>query len=247
MTRSVRQRYGLWWVKPPISHNIGQRYGDREIVARWSKKPKVLSHTCQKDRIIMFGGRAAKMGKISWKETFGIIGVKVRSLSRSKFWKFDPLSHLERTKYNFWSHASQKDRIIIFGCGAPKIGKNSWKKTFGPQASGSGVKCPFQVKNLKIWPVLDALWAKILIRSFGPWCDQVGPIQEFWAEESISLRSFTPVVHKVLHSVFYPFWNAPRTKILIRLFWPWCGEIGQIRKFWSGESISLLELYASGA
>ncbi len=55
---------------------------------------------------------APNMGKKSWRETFGTIGVKVRSLSRSKFWKFDPWSHLKRTEPTFWSHAGQKRHLV---------------------------------------------------------------------------------------------------------------------------------------
>ncbi len=50
----------------------------------------------------VFGRRGTKMGKKSWRETFGTIDVKVRSLSRSKFWEFD---------------APQKDRIhVLVAC-----------------------------------------------------------------------------------------------------------------------------------
>ncbi len=145
---------------PPISRTIGRKYRDRKRVARWSKGPSpgfgrtlvnstIWSHAGQKDRIIIFGGRAAKMGKKSWRETFSTIGVKVCSISWSKFWKFDPLLHLERTKHKFWLQAGQKDRIVIFGHGAAKMGKKSWRKTFGT----TGVK--FRNKILspswKIW------------------------------------------------------------------------------------------------
>ncbi len=48
------------------------------------------SHDGQKNRIVILGRGAPKISKKSWREIFGTIDVKVRSLSRSKFRKFDP-------------------------------------------------------------------------------------------------------------------------------------------------------------
>ncbi len=48
--------------------------------------------------LLILGHRALKMCKKSWRESFGISSVKVRSLSRSKFWEFE---------------APQKDRTHI--------------------------------------------------------------------------------------------------------------------------------------
>ncbi len=93
-----------------ISHTTGQKYQDREIIARRSKgsnpsfgstpvKSTIWSQGDQKDRFVIFAHGALKMGKKSWRETFGTIGVKVWSLSRSKFRKFDPWSHHKRTEH----------------------------------------------------------------------------------------------------------------------------------------------------
>ncbi len=76
------------------------------LVAQRSKKPNIdfgrtpvkstiWSHNGQKDRFVISGLGQPKRGKNSWRETFGTIGVKVRSLTRSKFWKFDSWSHLK--------------------------------------------------------------------------------------------------------------------------------------------------------
>ncbi len=37
----------------------------------------------------------------------------------------------KKTEHRFWSHASQKDRFVIFGCGAAKMGKKSGRETIG--------------------------------------------------------------------------------------------------------------------
>ncbi len=60
------------------------------------------SHNGQKDRFVISDHRAPKRGKKSWRETFGTIGVKVRSLSKSEFRKFDLWSHLKMTEPRFW-------------------------------------------------------------------------------------------------------------------------------------------------
>ncbi len=61
-----------------------------------------------------------KMGKKSWRDTFGTIDIKVRSLSRSKFWEFDP-----------WSPAPQKDRthVLVAHQSKAPIGRTMVKKT----------------------------------------------------------------------------------------------------------------------
>ncbi len=60
----------------PIYCNTGQKYRDRKIIAQWSKGPKpglgctlvksiIWSHDGQKDRFVIFGRGAPKMGKNS--------------------------------------------------------------------------------------------------------------------------------------------------------------------------------------
>ncbi len=44
---------------------------------------------------------------------------------------------------------------------------------------------------------------------------------------------------KVSPQDFLPVWAAPLPKIPIRSFWQWCDQMGEIRGFWPGESISL--------
>ncbi len=95
---------------PSISRTMGQKYRDREIVSR--RSPMFWSHTGQKDRFIIFSRGASKSGKKSRRETFGTIGVTVRSFFRSKFRKFDPWSHLKRTEPSFWLHAGQKHHLV---------------------------------------------------------------------------------------------------------------------------------------
>ncbi len=57
--------------------------------------------------------------------------VKVQSLSVSKFQKIYPWPHHKRTEPRFWSHDCQKDRFIIFGRRAPRMGNKSWRETIG--------------------------------------------------------------------------------------------------------------------
>ncbi len=77
------------------------------LVAQRSKRPNIdfgctlvkstiWSHTVgQKDRFVISGRGAPKKGKTSWRKTFGTIGIKVRSLYRLRFRKFDSWSHLK--------------------------------------------------------------------------------------------------------------------------------------------------------
>ncbi len=62
------------------------------------------------------------------------------------------------------SHAGQKDRFVIFGEKAVKMGKKSWRETF----ETIGVKVPkaLQVKILKIWPTVapQKNWTQVLTR-----------------------------------------------------------------------------------
>ncbi len=108
---------------PPPRHTIGQNYRDREIVAQPSKgsnpglgrtpvKSTIWSHDGQKDPFLIFGCLAPKIGKKSWRETFGTISVKVQSPSRLKFRKFDPRSHHKRTEPRFWSRVDQKHHLV---------------------------------------------------------------------------------------------------------------------------------------
>ncbi len=82
----------------PISRTIGQKYRDREKVVRRSKganqgfdrtpvKSTIWSHDGQKDRFVIFGRGAPKMGKKFWRETFGTIGVNIRSESEVPGWQ----------------------------------------------------------------------------------------------------------------------------------------------------------------
>ncbi len=82
-------------------------------------KPRFWSHTGQKHHLVARWSKTAfrnfglpKMGKKSCRETFGTIGVNVRSLARSKFRKWDPWSHHQRTEPSFWSHAGQNHRLV---------------------------------------------------------------------------------------------------------------------------------------
>ncbi len=122
---------GKFWVckSPTISHTTGQKYRDREIVTRRSKRP-----------IRIFGAWLAKIGKKFWWETFGTIGVKVWSLPGQNFENLTygrtskgPSPGFGRTsvKSTNCSHAGQKDRFIVLGPEGPKMGKKSWRKTIG--------------------------------------------------------------------------------------------------------------------
>ncbi len=88
----------------------------------------------------------------------------------------------------------------------------------------------------------------------------MGQNRKFWPEESISLRTFTPIVS---FQDFLPILGAPRPKITNWSFWPACDQtvlFSSVRpkpgfgpfevqpwvkfsKFWSGET---WDLYANG-
>ncbi len=71
----------------------GQKDWTQVLVARRSKAPF--------GRTVVKKSKAAKMGKKAWRENFGTIGVKVWSLFRSKFWKFD-LKSLQVKVLKIW-------------------------------------------------------------------------------------------------------------------------------------------------
>ncbi len=61
-------------------------------------------------------------------------------------------SESDLVESTIWSHNGQKDRFIIFGSGAPKMGKKSWRETFG--TISVTVQNFLQVKIVKIWPMV---------------------------------------------------------------------------------------------
>ncbi len=138
------------------------------------------------------------MYKKSWREAFRTIGKKVRSLCRSKFWKFDPWSHLERTVPRFSPGESNSLRDIT-----PVV-----------------LKVPLPQDFLHI---LATPLPKIVIRSFWPWCDQIRQIKEFWLGEGISLWNFTSGPESFLPG-FLPILCVPRRKITNRSFWLSCDQ-----------------------
>ncbi len=79
---------------------------------------------------------------------------------------------VKRTEPWFWSHAGQKhhmverrqkDRFVIFGRGAPKISKKSWRETFG--TIGVKVRRVYRSK----------------FRKFGPYSHHKRTEPEFWS------------------------------------------------------------------
>ncbi len=105
-------------------------------------------------------------------------------------------------------------------------------------------------------PVLGAPRPKITLRSFWSACDQTRSwdrswsatrlvkFPNFYAGESISHRNFTPVNPKVSLQDFLLILAALPTKIMIRSFWPWCDQMGQVTfpKFSPRGSTSLRNL-----
>ncbi len=106
------------------------------------------------------------------------------SLSRSKIWKFDPFCRTSKCDPRFRSHASQKDRIKIFGRGAAKMGEMSRRDTFETTVImfRSEILSPGQkFGNLTYFiapqmrsQVLVARWSKRPNRNFQPWGGQNG-------------------------------------------------------------------------
>ncbi len=81
----------------------------------------------------------------------------------SKIWKFDP-----------WSHLGQKDRIEIFGRGAAKMGKKSWRDTFGTTGVKFGSEILSPAEKLGNFTHLVAPWSKRPIRNFRGWAPKLG-------------------------------------------------------------------------
>ncbi len=120
------------------SHD-GQKDRIQVLVARQAKAPFGRT-TVTKDRFVIFGRGAPKMGKKCWRKTFGTIDVKVQ-VSPGKNW--ENLTHGRTSKRSnpgfgrtpvkstIWSHADQKDRFVIFGLEAHKMGKQLWRETLG--------------------------------------------------------------------------------------------------------------------
>ncbi len=127
-------------------------------------------------------------------------------------------------KNTIWTHDGQKTRLVIFGRGAPKTGKKSWRETFGT----TGVK--FRSEMLSPGENLSS----VLLR-----CDH--GFQNFELER---LCTFTLMVPKVSLQDFLPILAALLPKITNRSFWPVCDQnvgsellrcdqIGQISKFFT--------------
>ncbi len=100
-------------------------------------------------------------------------------------------------KSTIWSHDGQKDPFVIFGHGAPKMGKKSWRETIGIKVR-SEILSPGQ--NL----------SSVLLK-----CDHGSHFQNYDLER---LRTFTPMVPKVFLQDFYAFWASHCRKLQIGLF-----------------------------
>ncbi len=136
----------------------------------------LIAHLGQKDRIEIFGRRAAKMSKNSWRETFASTGVKFPSEILSPGENFGNSTHLVAL--------DQKDRIVIFIGRVAKMSKKSWRKTFG--FTGVKFRCEILSPGEKFGnltnlvapqdrsQVLIALWSKRPNRNFRPWDAQNG-------------------------------------------------------------------------
>ncbi len=176
-----------------------------------------------------------KMGKISWRVTFGTIGAKVRSHSRSKFWEFDPWLPLKRTESRFWSHTVQNDLlvtrwskipILIFDRRAPKMGEKSWREIIGVKVR-SEILSPGQ--NFLFWPS-DAMCRDVTLRSAE--CHSCTLVAGCHLGTSDSLQNCTPVMRKVSPQDFLPVFGATNRKITNQSFWTACEEMVLLIGVW---------------
>ncbi len=142
-----------------------------------------------------------KMGKKSWRETFGTTGVKVwpKSLQDKilKIWpSIEPNLGFGRTsvKSTTWSHAGQKDGFVIFGHRAPKMGKKSWEGNFWDHW----------------WKGRKSLFSKFW--KFDPWLHVIRIKPRFWPGECISLQNLMPMVRKVSPQDFVARFGRPTPK-----------------------------------
>ncbi len=117
------------------------------------------------------------------------------------------------TEPRFWSHHSQKDRFVIFGCGTPKMGKNFWVGTL----RATGVK--FQSKSEVVWVALcdqSLGMALCTLQSATP----AHRIKWFRIEKFDQEREFRfgPLRQWSPCRIFYPFWAPHGRKLRISLF-----------------------------
>ncbi len=131
---------------------------------------------------------------------------------------FENLTHLKRIEPMFWSHAGQKDWFVIFGRGAPKMSKKSWRETTGVKVRSkilsSGQNCLF-------WPS-GTMCQRGTLQSAE--CHSCTLVAECHPGTSDSLRKFTPVVRKVSSQDFLSILGASQPKITNRSFWPSCDQ-----------------------
>ncbi len=144
----------------------------------------------------------------------------VRSLSRSKFWVFDPRSHPKRTEPRFWP------------------GEGILLRNFMPVVR--------KVSPQDFLLVLTAPLPKIVIPLCWQWCEQMGQIRKFWFGKSILLRNFTPVVSKIPLRIFSPVWAAYKSTFLtfVRLNGDFdqCATRTWIRSFWGATLCQIFEI-----
>ncbi len=150
------------------------------------------------------------MGNKSWRETFGTNGLKVLSLSRWKFWKFDPWSHLKRTESNFWSHIGQKHHLVARRSKRPIRNFWPWGGQNGKKILGRNFTHYWHKVILSSGKNLDS----VLLR-----CDHGSNFQNFYLD---ILQTFTPMVPKVFLQEFLPILAALLLKITNQSFWPSC-------------------------
>ncbi len=110
-----------------------------------------------------------------------------------------------------WSHDGQKDRFVIFGRGAPKMGEKSWRETIGVKVRSEilspGQNFPFR----PIWYDVPAWWPSECPAPSLHFCFTV-PLRHFWF-----VSEFYP-------RIFYPFWAPQQPKITNRSFWLSCDQ-----------------------
>ncbi len=144
-----------------------------------------------------------------------------------------------------WSHDGQKDRFVIFGCGAPKMGKKSWRETNSVKVR-SEIFSPGQ--NFLFWP----FWYDVPVWHLqSAECHLCTLIVECHPGTLDSLWNFTPVVRKVFHQDFLPILGTLQPKITNRSFWPSCDQMvlfdrlvikTWVRSFWGATMNQIFEI-----
>ncbi len=177
--------------------HAGQKH---HLVARWSKRPIFPAMGRQKG-VKNPGGKLS--GPLAWRSEVSH-GRNFENLTHGRTSK-RPNPGFDRTPVKSTiSHDGQKDRFVIFGYGAPKVGKKSWLETlrttglkFRSESEAPGWHSAIKVHgwHSALCRVPPCTWYRMVLCRV-PSCTsyRMGQNRKFWPGESVSLRTFTLMV-----------------------------------------------------